>query len=352
MSAESELVDIDGLVAMLREDDRLFDALERAVLKQQEALESGKWDQYEHSGFGAGDVGWVGWEVKKFQQTGILGQAYKSSNSSYYRLGRRDESKPEGEQWTHFTEEAERALELASGDEPHVNGVTEEDLEAIDPDALFVDVVGRDQVIKWLRRTIRRKAQIHHLLAGPSGSGKSMMLADILELPGAARFVGAGRQSTAAGISNFLLENRPHWLVVEEIEKMPGPDAEALLTLMGRGYIETTKGSGEQEQHDLPTTVFANANDLDRVSPDSLLSRMMVWEFDRYSLDEFVNVCTTVLPRDHDIQEDLAKYIAERVFHDLDSADVRDAERISELAETPEEADELVLAMGSRQSNW
>lgn len=353
MSATDEKVDLDGLVAMIQDDDRLYGALERMVQFQEEALEEGSsWEQYEHAGFDAGDVGLVGWEIPKFLDTGILTRSYRSGNSKQFRLGARDRDAPEGDQWTHFTEEAIRALELANREVVDLNEDLVEDLDELDVDELFTDIVGRDEEKKWIRRTIEKRRRIHHLLVGPSGSGKSQMLDDVLRLPRAARFVGSGRSSTAAGMSNFLLDHKPLFLVIEEIEKMAQNDAEALLTLMGQAFVETTKGDGTKRQEELETIVFANANDLDRVSPDSLVSRMMVWEFDPYTLEEYVDVCTTVLPRDEEVGEQLAKYIAERVFHDLDSSDVRDAIRIGALAETEDEVDELVEAMGTRQSKF
>lgn len=351
MSTMPDTINTSELVDLIQSDDRLYAALERMVDFQLEAVHSDRWTDYDHAGFEASDVGLAGWEIPRFEQVGILERAYSSGNAKYFRLGTRDPEQPEGEQWTHFHEEASVALEMAGG--PDATTTPAADAEQptrladvdVDVDELFTDIVGREKAKKWIRRTIANRRQIHHLLYGPSGSGKSQLLEDVLDLPGAARFVGAGRQSTAAGITNFLLEHRPVFLVVEELEKFGRADAAALLTLTGKGYVESTKGDAGQQTVELDTIVFANANDLERVTPEALTSRMMTWPFDAYTWAEFEEVCRVVLPREHDVDEALAEHIARAVYHDLESADVRDAERIAALAETRAEVDELTDAI-------
>jgi len=338
--------DMDRLVSMLREDERLRSVLESMVAYQREYVEDGepvgRWAEYDHVGFEASDVGMAGWEVKKFSQVGLLTHSYNSSNSSAFRLGRETD-----DGWEFYTQEAERALELADPEQTiEQEGAEWDSVEAVDVSELFTDVVGREDSKRWFRRTINRQAQVHHLLHGPPGGGKSELLDDILSLPGAKRVVFSGEQTSAAGLTDLLLQQRPTFLVVEELEKGAKRDREALMTLTGKGYVERTKADVDQAQQvELDTIVFATANDPEAVTPRSLRDRFMEWHFPQYDVEEFVEVCREVLPREHGIDTDLAESVARTLYSRMDCTQVREAKRIASLVESEDEVDELVSAL-------
>lgn len=343
---DSDGPDMDRLVSMLREDERLRSVLESMVAYQREYVEDGepvdRWVEHDHVGFEASDVGMAGWEVKKLSQVGLLTHSYNSSNSSEFRLGKKAD-----DGWEFYTQEAERALELADPEQPIEQGDAEwESVESIDVHDLFTDVVGREDPKRWFRRTIDRQAQVHHLLHGPPGGGKSELLDDILALPGADRVVFSGEQTSAAGLTDLLLQKRPTFLVVEELEKGAKRDREALMTLTGKGYIERTKADVDQPQRiELDTIVFATANDPEAVTPRSLRDRFMEWHFPQYDDDEFVEVCREVLPREYCIDVDLAESIARTLYARIDCTQVREAKRVASLVESEDEVEELVTAM-------
>jgi hypothetical protein len=118
------------------------------------------------------------------------------------------------------------------------------------------------------------------------------------------------------------------------------------MTLCGKGYVEQTKADREKTEVELDTIVFAASNDPDAITPDSLNDRFMAWEFEQYSLDEFRDVSSEILPRDYGVSQELASYIAERVYDEMDSTRPRDVKRIAELADTRADVDELVEAIG------
>ena len=315
------------MVDTLIEDDRVLRVLENAIEWMEEPDNQDRMEEYDHIGFEANDVQAGGWEFKKLMQMGIIEQTYKSNNSSNYRVT-----------------DLETAKQIVDGSrESQKAPATTVEPDDIDPSELFVDVVGRDKAKKWLRRTIDRGEQVHHLLHGPPGSGKSMITDDISRLPNAERVVLSGDSTTAVGIRDTLREN-PAYLVVEEIEKGSKADREALMTACGEGYVKVTK-SGVDERIELDTIVVATSNDLGSITPDSLVDRFMKWEFEQYDESEFIDVCTEVLPRDYSVSEDLARYIATQVYHELNSTQVRDTTRIAKLADDRAEVEELVASL-------
>ena len=320
--------------------------LEAAIAYQEEHIDSDLWTSYDHAGFETKDLGAMGWEPNQFVRHGLFNVAYSSNSSTAWRIGQKV-----GDEWEHYHEHAATMLELARGDgsdhEVEADGVGTP-LDDLDVSKLFTDVVGYEQEKKWYRRTLERRTQVHHLLVGEPGSGKSMMLDSIVEnVAGARRVVLAGNQSTAQGVVNILRAEQPPVLVVEEIEKGSKADREALMTLCGTGYIQETKADGRGGARiELDTIVFAAGNDRDAITPPSLVDRFLVWEYVQYNREEFVEVCTKVLPRDNNVSTGMAEAIGNKMYSQLGSTSVRDAQSIASLAEDVDEVDELVALVG------
>lgn len=315
------------MVDTLIEDDRVLRVLENAIEWMEVPDNQHRMEEYDHIGFEATDVRAGGWEFKKLTQAGVIERTYNANSGSYYRVT-----------------DIETAKQIVDGSrESQKTPATTVEPEDIDPSELFVDVVGRDKAKKWLRRTIDRGEQVHHLLHGPPGSGKSMITDDISRLPNAERVVLSGGSTTAVGIRDTLRDN-PAYLVIEEIEKGSKADREALMTACGEGYVKVTK-SGVNERIELDTIVVATSNDLASITPGSLVDRFMEWEFEQYDETEFIDVCTEVLPRDYSVSEDLARCIATQVYHKIDSTQVRDTTRIAKLADDQAEVEELVASL-------
>lgn len=306
------------------ENDHVLGVLERAIEWMEDPSNQERLQMYDHAGFNADEVGAMGWEFFKLLQADLIEQSYHSSNeNSEWRLT-----------------DIERAKEVVSNTR---NFDTEEEStdDAEDPDSadLFADVVGREEPIKWLRRTIERGEQVHHLLHGPPGSGISEIVEDLARLPRARRVVPADGQTDE--IRTLLSENPPY-LIVEAIEGTVSEGSEVLMTACGEGFIS----SGTDERIELDTTVIATSRDITAISPESLVDRFMVWEMEAYDREEFQTLCERVLPRDHGVSEDIAQYIAVQVIEELNSTQLRDAERIAALADDRPDVDELIAARG------
>lgn len=200
------------------------------------------------------------------------------------------------------------------------------------PENLFGDIVGHDEVKYWLNKSLKAAEPVHIILVGPPASGKSLFLENLGTLPGAQYALGGS--SSKAGIAEFLLNFRPRYLIIDELEKADRDDLSVLLSLMSSGIVARLK-KGMREVQKMHVTVYAGANRTEHLPPE-LISRFIRFNFETYTLAQFIEVAVTVitsLGKD----PDLARYIAERVA--LRTRDVRQAISLSKLIDTKDELD-------------
>jgi Holliday junction DNA helicase RuvB len=182
------------------------------------------------------------------------------------------------------------------------------------------------------------------LLWGTVASAKTLILEDLARLPHN-RFV-LGSSLTKAGLFDVLFNERPRYLIIDELDKID--DAEnlsALLSLMHKGYITETKYRRHRTLR-LKTWVFASANEISRL-PKELMSRFLLLRFRDYTDDEFIEVVVNVLKEQENISENLGIYIAERILKELNSRDVRDTVKCARLLRerTKEEVDKIIAIL-------
>jgi len=232
-----------------------------------------------------------------------------------------------------------KAIEKALAD--YEGSFTQETLaEEIPPD-LFKMIVGHEDKKNIIMRSISAEKPVHCLLWGSVASAKTLTLEDLARLP-RSRFI-LGSSLTRAGLFDVLFNERPRYLIIDELEKIGDiENLSALLSLMHKGYVTETKYKRHRTVR-LKTWVFGSANDISRL-PKELLSRFALLRFRDYTDDEFREVTVNVLREQEDIPENLAVYIAEKVLRELNSRDVRDAVRCSRLlkTKTKEEVDAII----------
>jgi len=209
------------------------------------------------------------------------------------------------------------------------------------PSDLFRFVVGHEDKKDILQRSLKAEKPVHCLLWGSVASAKTLILEDLARLPHN-RFV-LGSSLTKAGLFDVLYNERPRYLILDELDKIG--DAEnlaGLLSLMHKGYITETKYRRHRTLR-LKTWVFASANEISHL-PKELLSRFLLLRFRDYTDDEFYEVVVNVLEDQESIPRDLGIYIAEKVLKELSSRDVRDAIKCARLlkSKTKEEVDSIV----------
>jgi len=209
------------------------------------------------------------------------------------------------------------------------------------PEDLFKIVVGHEDKKDILQRSLKAEHPVNILLWGTVASAKTLILEDLARLPHN-RFV-LGSSLTKAGLFDVLFNERPRYLIIDELDKID--DAEnlsALLSLMHKGYITETKYRRHRTLR-LKTWVFASANEISHL-PKELMSRFLLLRFRDYTDDEFIEVVVNVLKEQENISESLGIYIAERILKELNSRDVRDPIKVSRLLKerTKEEVDKII----------
>lgn len=274
----------------------------------------------------------LGWSWNSFQppiapQTlhmlhlrGVLRQAYKSRSGTGYLT-----SDPAAvlKALQVFDSAQEKAEETVKSAEP--------------PRDLFYPIVGYADLKRQITKALEAAAQVHWMFVGPPASAKTLFLLCLERLPGAGYLLGS--RMSRAGLSDYLIEYRPRYLLVDEVDKLPSRDLAPLLSLCETGrVIETLYGRRREEQ--LSTVVFAAANVLTSLSPE-FLSRFEVLQFKEYTWPQFVEICKRLLAREG-VDTDLSNYISGQVWKALKTKDVREAIRISRLAKTGNEVNELI----------
>lgn len=203
------------------------------------------------------------------------------------------------------------------------------------PENLFTHIVGHDEVKYWLLKSLTSPKPVHIILVGPPATAKSLFLEGLATIPGAQYALGGA--STKAGIAEFLLFFQPRYLVIDELEKMNRDDFSVLLSLMSIGLVARMK-KGMRDVQRMTVTVYAGVNRAERLPPE-LLSRFLRFNFNTYTLEEFIKVAVAVITADGKDPE-LARYIAEKVV--LRTRDVRQAIQLGKLVDTKEEVDRFM----------
>jgi len=217
----------------------------------------------------------------------------------------------------------------------------EEAVAELMPSDLFRFVVVHEDKKDILQRSLTAEKPVHCLLWGSVASAKTLIQEALARLP-QSRFI-LGSNLSKAGLFDVLFNERPRYLIIDELDKVDDPEVlSALLSLMHKGYVTETKYRRHRTIR-LKTWVFSSANDISRI-PKELMSRFLPLRFRDYTDDEFYEVVVAVLEDQEGMPRDLGIYIAEKVLRELSSRDVRDAIKCARLlkTKTKEEVDTIM----------
>ena len=209
----------------------------------------------------------------------------------------------------------------------------------------FENILGNDDIKLILNKAILSERPIHIILVGKPGSAKTMFLTEMMRRLKNSYFI-VGSNTTKAGLVNQLFEKQPKYLLIDELDKMSGNDQVSLLHLLETGIISETKVKKTREM-ELTSWVFATANTCEKII-ESLLSRFVVVEIPEYTFEEFADITISILSKEN-IDHYVARVIAEKVWHELASRDIRDVIKVARLAGSIEEIS-LVVKMMNKQS--
>ena len=210
----------------------------------------------------------------------------------------------------------------------------------------FKEIIGHYETKEILNKAIVSKNPVHILLVGRPGSAKTMFLLEIGRLFKSSIFV-VGSNTTKAGLTNQLFDNRPKFVLVDELEKMSYSDQNSLLHLMENGMVSETKINKTREML-LRSTVFASANSTIKII-EPLISRFLVVKIPDYSFEEFMDIAVFQLKREK-MDEMTARTISQKVWQELENRDIRDVIKIGRLARNIQEA-ELIIRILKRNED-
>jgi holliday junction DNA helicase RuvB len=199
--------------------------------------------------------------------------------------------------------------------------------------APFDKIIGYDHIKKLFQMVTISSEPTHILLTGPPASAKTMFLLSLLNSLKNTYFIDGGN-ATKAGIIDYLLDNHPRYLLIDEIDKMLRQNHTFLLNMMETGIVSETKYRKTREAH-LSSSVFATCNDSTKLS-NALLSRFFVVKLEPYTYEQFYEITLRLV----EIPENMARIIADSVWRT--SRDIRDCVRIGKLARSEEDVKFLV----------
>ncbi|MDR4510453.1 MAG: ATP-binding protein [Nitrososphaeraceae archaeon] len=202
----------------------------------------------------------------------------------------------------------------------------------IDNGSLFGDIVGYTDIKQIFKMSLESDKPVHILLVGPPASAKTLFMLECIKLERS--FFTLGSHSTKAGMIDYLFENRPRYLLIDEIEYMPYRDQSVLLSLMETGILTETK-SQKTKKTLLKTWVFATCNNKDKLLTP-ILSRFMIFHLKPYKRSKFIEISNCILVRNGTSFE-MANIISELVWDKLRSKDIRDTVKIAKLAKTKDD---------------
>ena len=208
-------------------------------------------------------------------------------------------------------------------------------------ETLFANIVGYDDIKKIFNYAFNSSLPVHILLVGPPGSAKTLFLMECMKL--SRSYFTLGSHSTKAGMLDYLFNNRPKNLIIDEIEYMAIKDQAALLSLMETGILSETKYEKIRKSI-MRTWVFASCNDEKKLLTP-LLSRFFVLYFKKYEYATFEKIANHILTSECNMDFEVSTLIAQLVWNKLKSRDIRDCIKIGRICNNKEDVYTIVKTL-------
>jgi Holliday junction DNA helicase RuvB len=196
-------------------------------------------------------------------------------------------------------------------------------------DWLFENIYGYDNVKRLFRMSLESNHECSILLTGPPASAKTLFLQSLMKLKDS-HFIDCS-SATKSGIVDYVFENKPKHLLLDELDKLSRKDQTFLLNLMETGIVSETKYN-KTRKLEIKTSVFATSNSIERIIPP-LQSRFFVVKLQGYTYERFYEITVKLLTSDrYNIDEEIAQAIAEAVWKT--SRNIRDSIKIAKMAKS------------------
>jgi MoxR-like ATPase len=145
--------------------------------------------------------------------------------------------------------------------------------------------------------------------------------------------------ASKSGIVDYVFENRPKYLLLDELDKLSRKDQTFLLNLIETGMVSETKYNKTRKM-EIKTSVFATSNNVEKIV-EPLQSRFFIVKLHAYTYEQFYEINLKLLTSSQfNVEEEIAKVIVEAVWNS--SRNIRDSIKIAAIARSLEDIDWLV----------
>jgi holliday junction DNA helicase RuvB len=207
----------------------------------------------------------------------------------------------------------------------------------------FSSIVGYSDLKRMLMKAIMSKDPIHVLFTGPPATSKTVFLLEMEKELENSHFID-GTATSSKGIIDYLFDHpKTEYLLIDEVDKINKKDQTALYNVMENGILSETKSSlknvGSRQQK-MKLKIFATANEVEKLQPP-FKSRFMEFYLSEYSLEEFVQIAKMLLHSRYKLGEEVSSAIADVVWNDIKTKDIRDVLQIAKLAHNVEDVQDV-----------
>src|SRR5918996_4834195 len=126
-------------------------------------------------------------------------------------------------------------------------------------DWLFENIYGYDDVKRLFRMALESIHNCSILLTGPPASAKTLFLQSLMKLKDS-HFIDCSN-TTKSGVVDYVFDNRPKYLLLDELDKLSLKDQAVLLNLLETGILSETKYN-KTRTIEIKTSVFATSNNV------------------------------------------------------------------------------------------
>jgi replication-associated recombination protein RarA len=204
----------------------------------------------------------------------------------------------------------------------------------------FENVYGYDNIKRLFRMALESTQHTTSiLLSGPPASAKTLFVQCLTKLHNS-YFIDCSN-ATKSGMIDCIFDNKPKYLLLDELDKLSRKDQTFLLNLMETGIVSETKYRKTRSM-EINTSVFATSNNIEKILLP-LQSRFFIVRLGLYTYEQFYDITVRLLTSDeHNVDEEIANATADAVWSTSTARNIRDCIRVAKMAKSVEDVKWLV----------
>jgi replication-associated recombination protein RarA len=179
-------------------------------------------------------------------------------------------------------------------------------------DRLFENIYGYDNIKRLFRMALQSKHTTSILLSGPPA--KTLFLRSLMNLK-YSYFIDCSN-ATKSGLVDYIFDNKPKYLLLDELDKLSKKDQTFLLNLIETGIVSETKYK-KTRRREIKTSVFATSNNVEKIIAP-LQSRFFIVKLQPYTYEQFFDITVRLLTttsNQRNVDEEIAKVTADAVWN-------------------------------------